>query len=59
MLDGKEHFCPLIKEKCRDDCVWCDHQYRIDDEGIEHHKYCMVCCIYSELISINGGEVIN
>lgn len=58
MVDGKELFCPPIKDSCRDDCAWCDHQYKIDEDGIEHRKYCIVCSICSELIAMNYGEVI-
>lgn len=54
MVDGQENdvFCPLIKGNCRHDCVWADHQYELDDDGITHHVYCAVNGIYSLLLSM-------
>lgn len=52
MIEGQDHnnFCPLLKGPCRDDCVWADHQYEIDMDGITHHVYCAINGIYATLL---------
>ena len=60
MIEGQGHddFCPLIKDTCRGDCVWAEHQYELDDDGITHHIYCAVNGIYALLLGVFTNDEV-
>ena len=50
-MSNKEiKWCPLSKEKCREDCAWADVSYDMDDDGITKYVNCAIFLIAGGLL---------
>ena len=51
MSNNEVKWCPLRKDKCREDCAWADIAYNIDDDGITKYVNCAIFLIACGLIT--------
>ena len=41
----KQYFCPLTRNECRTDCMFCYIENEIDDNGVSESVRCAICLI--------------
>lgn len=51
-------FCPMTRDRCRDDCMWLDKLYDMDDDGIEFTPVCAVAGIYAKMLADGDDEFV-
>ena len=51
MSDCEMKWCPLSKDKCRDDCAWANIAYDMNDDGITKYTNCSVLLIAASLLN--------
>lgn len=49
-------FCPILRDKCREDCDWLHEIVFLNDDGITKNNYCAVNMIANSLFELTEPD---
>lgn len=53
MNNSKENFCPITRDKCKDDCAWAILSYDMNDDGITRYLDCSIKAIGQTMLKFD------